>query len=421
MNYVKMEERIPVKEKYNVIVAGGGVAGVAAAVSAKRAGKNVLLIEKSISLGGLATIGLVNLFVPLCNGRGVQIIKGMAEELLRLSVKYGYDTISDEWKDGCPPVGTTKRYFTRFSAPIFTLALTELIKNEGVDILFDTVVSTPIMDGKHCSGLVVENKSGREYYGAKVVIDATGDADVLYRAGVPTVQGNNYHTYYVHGANLESCKETVKQQDFSKLQVRFFGGEADLYGKKHPKGIPYWQGTNVKDVTDYVVTNHLEALKAIKNHDRKERDILNIPAMCQFRTTRRIDGDYTLTVGDKYKHFEDSIGAICDFENRDFLYEVPYRVLINTGFDNLITAGRTASAEGYAWDVLRVIPPAIITGQAAGRAAALAVDSNSDIHDIDVKKLQKMLENENVMIHFDNNLIPTTQIENIAKEDIGHF
>ena len=72
---------------YDVIVAGGGVAGVAAAVSASRMGKRTLLIEKTIGLGGLATNGLVNLFVPMCNGRGVQIIKGMVEEMLRLSVK----------------------------------------------------------------------------------------------------------------------------------------------------------------------------------------------------------------------------------------------------------------------------------------------------------------------------------------------
>ena len=97
--------------------------------------------------------------------------------------------------------------------------------------------------------------------------------------------------------------------------------------------------------------------------------------MPQLRTTRRIDGDYTLLESDKYRHFEDSIGAIGDFERRDFLYEIPYRTLIRSGYDNLITAGRSASADGYAWDVVRVIPPAIITGQAAGTAAAQALEA----------------------------------------------
>lgn len=82
--------------EYDVIVAGGGVAGVAAAVSAARMEKKVLLTEKTISLGGLATIGLVNLFVPMCNGHGTKIIKGMAQEFFDLAVKYGFDSIPED-------------------------------------------------------------------------------------------------------------------------------------------------------------------------------------------------------------------------------------------------------------------------------------------------------------------------------------
>ena len=145
--------------EYDVIVAGGGVAGVAAAVSAGRMGKSTLLIEKTIGLGGLATGGLINLFVPMCNGRGVQIIKGMAEELLQLSVKYGYDTIPEAWKNGEPGNGEKTRYISKFSAPIFTMALTAFIKEEGVDILFDTLITAPVMEGNVCKGLIVENKT----------------------------------------------------------------------------------------------------------------------------------------------------------------------------------------------------------------------------------------------------------------------
>ena len=87
------------KEKYHdVIVAGGGVAGVAAALTAAKTGKSVLLLEKTTLLGGLATAGLINLFVPMCNGRGKQIIFGLAEELLRDSIRYGYATLPEEWK-----------------------------------------------------------------------------------------------------------------------------------------------------------------------------------------------------------------------------------------------------------------------------------------------------------------------------------
>ena len=191
--FISHEEKIPVRGDYDVIVAGGGVAGVAAAVSAARLGKRVLLVEKTVSLGGLATIGLINLFVPMCNGRGVQIIRGMAEELLRLSISKGYDTLPEVWRNGEPGFGKTGvRYLTKYSTPIFIMQLTEFVKEAGVDLLFDTVVSEPVMDGNRIKGVILDSKSGREYYSAKICVDTTGDADLLYRAGVPTVEGGNY-------------------------------------------------------------------------------------------------------------------------------------------------------------------------------------------------------------------------------------
>ncbi|MBQ8231802.1 MAG: FAD-dependent oxidoreductase [Lachnospiraceae bacterium] len=407
---------------YDVIVAGGGVAGVAAAVTAKRMGKRTLLIEKTIGLGGLATNGLINLFVPMCNGRGVQIIKGMAEELLRLSVKYGYDTLPDAWKNGEPGMGETSRYITRFSAPIFTLALTEFVRNEGVDLLFDTVITTPVMKGNVCLGLVVENKTGCEFYGAKMVIDTTGDADVIFRAGVPTIQGQNYHTYFPKSVTLESCKKAAETEDMSKLYGNIYsGGRATLYGKNQPEGKPARGGTTVEDVTEYIIENHIECLENIKKDDRWKRTIVTLPTMPQFRTTRHIAGDYTLQTEDAYKHFEDSIAAICDFDRRDYLYEVPYRTLVRSGFPNLITAGRSAAAEGYAWDVLRVIPPAIITGQAAGAACSLALDAQVDICHVDIGRLQKTLEEQNVMIHFDDDLIPEEEMMDVYAGAEGHI
>ena len=95
---------------YDVIVAGGGVAGVAAALAAARNGAKVLLVEKNCALGGLATVGLVNLFVPMCNGRGMPIMRGMAEEFLRASVEYGYHTLNSAWENGASPQRTTLRY-----------------------------------------------------------------------------------------------------------------------------------------------------------------------------------------------------------------------------------------------------------------------------------------------------------------------
>ena len=171
-----------------------------------------------------------------------------------------------------------------------------------------------------------------------------------------------------------------------------------------------------------MVENHLELLERIRKDARSERDILQLPTMPQFRTTRHIDGDATFTVDSAYQHCANSIAAICDFDRVGYLYEVPYGTLVKSGYDNVITAGRSASATGYGWDVLRVIPPAIITGQAAGLACALARKTESGIDRIDVPTLQKQLEAQNVMVHFDDAWIPPeAESQNVSGNDIGHF
>lgn len=419
---MKVERQADHVKDYDIIVAGGGVAGVAAAVSAKRMGKSVLLIEKTIGLGGLATSGLINLFVPLCNGRGIQIIRGMAEEMLKLAVRYGYDTIPEPWRKGEPEKGETQRYTTRFSAPIFTLALTEFVTGSGVDILFDTVITAPVMEGNICKGVIVENKTGCEFYGAGIVVDTTGDAQVLARGGVPAVDGKNYHTYLTMGADLDSCRAAWEGRDIGRLYgYKYQGGCASLYGAKQPKDKPLRVGTTVRDITEYVIENHLECLEHIKGQERTARTIVALPNMPQFREIRRIDGDYTLRTEDAYQHFGDSVAVVCDFDRRDYLYEIPYRTMVRTGFPNLITAGRTIAAHGYAWDVVRVIPPAILTGQAAGIAGAMAVDSGEDIGKIDIGRLQEKLERENVMIHFDDALVPSQEQADSAAPMEGHY
>ena len=100
MERITLNLNAAVGEEYDLIVCGGGIAGCAAALEGVRQGLKTLLLEKSCLLGGLATIGLVNYFVPMCNHRGRQICRGMAEEFLRLSVRYGYDTLPEVWRDG---------------------------------------------------------------------------------------------------------------------------------------------------------------------------------------------------------------------------------------------------------------------------------------------------------------------------------
>ena len=117
MKTIEVKSTIDVGKSYDVIVAGAGVAGIAAAVQAKRHGKSVLLLEKMLTLGGLATAGLINLFVPMCNGRGTQIIKGMCDEFLKLSISMGYDSIPAVWKTVIIPWTITRRVMSAATRP----------------------------------------------------------------------------------------------------------------------------------------------------------------------------------------------------------------------------------------------------------------------------------------------------------------
>lgn len=423
MGSIVFQERIPVREKsYDVIIAGGGVAGLAAALTARRAGKQALVIEKSAILGGLATLGLINLFVPMCNGRGTQIIFGLAEEFLRYSIRYGWAKIPEEWRNGAPEKPTEVRYTARFSPNIFALALTEFFAVEGIDLLFDVTCSMPVMEGKHCRGVIIQGKSGREFIRGGMIVDTTGDSDLLRRAGVPTLKRGNFTVYAAKSISLESCREAVENGRIEDAVRGCFGYDINLYGKNQPADIPLCDGTDTDQVSHFLEINQRKLFERIKGDDPESREIVTLPGMAQLRTTCCIEGDYTLRESDAYRHFEDSIGAICDFDRRDFLYEMPYRILIRSGYDNLITAGRSASGEGYAWDVIRVIPPAIISGQAAGNAAVVALDSNCGIDKVDVAEVQKRQAEQNVMLHFDDSLIPKNLTRAGEKgEDIGHF
>lgn len=418
--------KISLKKTYDVIVCGGGLAGVAAAVSAAKRGCSTLLLEKSNILGGLGTLGLINLFVPMCNGRGKQIIFGLAEKWLRKSAELGFDTIPEVWKDGEPKEYTETRYTQRYSPAIFAYQLTEEIVNSCVDILYDCLACDPVMEGNICKGVITESKGGTEYYGCRVLIDTTGDCDVLRRGGIPTVSGQNFFMFMAKMITLDSCRTAYEKKDIHLAYTGITGGSINLFGDGQPDDVPMWSGLSAEEVTDYIVRNHMIILDKLKGSDRRSREIVTTPGMPQFRTTAHIKGDYSLKISDAYRHFDDSICAINDFEHRDHLFEIPLRCLTRADFPNVITAGRSADGTGYGWDLIRVIPPAILTGQAAGEAAALSLKTGTSVAGVDIKTLQANLEGENVMIHFPDSYVPEDKTvvihgKNAAEIDGGHF
>ena len=359
------------KGHYNVIVVGGGIAGVSAAVSAAREGMSVLIIEKQVNLGGLATGGLISWYEPLCNGEGEQIVFGIAEELIKLTAKYCYDSLPEKWGGTERSEPRRDRYATRFSPTVYSLALDEYVLQNGAELLFDTLATYPVMEGNVCKGVIVENVSGREEYSADVVIDATGTAAIMHRAGVPCVEGQNFATYTVHKINDEIIDE-YKQNAITWKLRDWDGAGSDMNGVGHPEEERLISGTDAKEASDYIVRGKMRMLKKLKEWDRYSFDLMSIPTMPQFRTIRHIVGDSDFKA-DTEVSFPDSIGRLTDFRSNKIpkTYDFPLSALYNSDFPNLLAAGRiisTSTRDG--WEVARVIPSCAKTGEEAGKAAA---------------------------------------------------
>ncbi len=381
---MNLADKRPIIEKkaYDVIVVGGGIAGISAAVSASRNGAKTLIIEKQINLGGLATMGLISWYEPLCDGKGNQVIFGIAEELIKLSVKYGFENLPAKWGGEGKNQIHTDRYATRYSPTIFSLALDNYVKENGVDIRFDTMAVYPAIEEGHCCGVVCESVSGKEFYGCKSIIDATGDASVCAAAGLPLENGTNYHIYLCHSYFGKDLNEFIKTNDAAKFRVWFARG-ANLFGEGQPKGkLPVCE-YNSDAENEYIKWGKKEIFEAINSADTKNnRDIMMLPTMPQYRKIRRLIGETTFDASSL--KCNDSIGKCGDFRKSGPVYEIPYSSLYNKGVDNLLVAGRIISATGEGWEITRVIPVCALTGEAAGKAAACASKENKKIWDIDL-------------------------------------
>ena len=387
--YSQMLE-VPSVDAYDVIVVGGGIAGCAAALAAAREGKSVLLLEKMTMLGGLGTAGHIVIYLPLCDGYGRQVIGGIAEELLLLSTKYSFHDDVAHWREN------GKRYETRYDGPSYALALEELLEQSGVAILYDTLAVTPIMQGRRCKAVVVENKSGRCAYSCIAVVDATGDAEVFSRIGVPCECAENnlaiwcYCTRGGEGHILE--RGGARELGLNLLTL----GNIDKNARSDVVRRPY-SGGSAGEVNRFILDGHRRLLDLVK--EDADLVLASLPSMPQIRMARRIQGAYTLTEADLSSHFDDNVGAAGDWRRPNPVYEIPYRTLYTPEVDNILAAGRCISSTGVAWEVTRVIPPAAVTGQAAGTAAAmLAGNAAASAAALPVSGLREKLSAAGVML-----------------------
>ena len=273
------------KGEFDVIVVGGGVAGISAAVSATRQGAKTLLLEKQVNLGGLATVGLISWYEPLCDGNGKQMIYGMAEELIKLCAKYNFDNLPKRWGGSGENPPRNQRYSTFYSPTVFSAALDKFVLDNGVKIRFDSLATYPVMENRVCKGVIVEFVDGREFFKAKAIVDATGDASVMHRAGVPTVVGENYMTYISHYYTIDMAKDLVENGDVCAFR-KWMNTGSDMFGNGHPEGMRKLTGVTCDDITDYMISGKLSLLEKVSKINKNSFDVMSIPTMPQFRTMK---------------------------------------------------------------------------------------------------------------------------------------
>lgn len=373
-----------------VIVVGGGIAGCAAAVSSARAGKRTLLLERAVTLGGLATNGLVNFFEPLCNGRGDQLIYGIAEEMLKRVVELGWDHIPQLWKTGteaerAAASGLSKeksRYVSKFSPALCALSLFHWLKEEGVEVVFDALLTSVRQKDGEVLSLRVETASGAERFSADRYIDATGSAELFHRAGFSTAEGGNAVTYMAHAAGDVHERKWV------------MSGNTTPWRNEGDERIA---GTSREAVNRMVQEGQLALYEKLASGGVGE--IVSLPAMPQFRTVRRIAGMETITEKDANRPMEESLGVGGHFDKPGVWYEIPYGALVSGEAKNAVAAGRIISAEGDAWNATRVIPVAALTGELAGIVAAASLDLSAPVFALDYADLRDLALARGLRLH----------------------
>lgn len=422
MEITEPARKLRVAAEHDVVVVGGGVAGIAAALAAARSGAKVLLIEREWMLGGLATLGLIAIYLPLCDGLGRQVVYGIGEELLRLSIRYGMEDGPFEppvpWLTGGSREEKRKaRYQVQYHPYLFALSAERLLRESSVEVLYGTSVCAAITDSGVIRYLVIENKSGRSAVPAGAVVDATGDADVAALAGAKTETfgpGNrlaSWHYYF--------CRGRLGLRMMGAADV--IGGDAAAPAERKTDGIAEedvdllkgrrFTGLDGAELSGMTQLSHQALLDCVDRERKSNPDYLPaaIPGIPQIRMTRRIAGVYTQDSREAFAHYPDSIGLTGDWRRAGPVYELPYRSLYGEEIKNLIAAGRCISVTDSMWDITRVIPACAVTGQAAGTAAALALAERrpggdpgaADFPAVSVERLQRHLAESGVLLSFD--------------------
>jgi len=407
--------------EFDVIIVGGGIAGVAAAVAAARNSARVCLIERYCGLGGLATLGNVTIWLPLCDGKGNQVIAGLGEELLKLSVadlRQDYPAARFTGLPVCWQPGgdreerTRKRYRVDFNPAAYMFALEKLVVDAGVKLLYDTRFCSVRRERTRVSHVIVENKSGRSALACRSVVDATGDADLCSAAGEETMSLDSnvlsgwFYTLMAGELKLHQLSNTYcPDAGIEKAQGPFFRGDDGEQVTAHILG------TRAK------IRERLEEVRT--EHPTGDPQLLMPATTACFRMTRRLVASFTLAEEHMHQWFDDAIGLTGDWRRPGPVYAIPLSCLRGVRTSNLLVAGRCISVDNTAWDALRAIPPCVVTGEAAGTAASLAAaQTDGNVNALEHGALQARLLAQGVLLD-PKRVAPHNEDRNRTEEELN--
>lgn len=345
---------------YDVVVCGGGIAGVSAALAASRNNAKVLLVEREYALGGLATLGLITIYLPLCDGKGVKMSSGISEELLKLSLKYGTGKIPKAWvQESSIEEKKQKRYQVEFNPASFIIAMEEKLLKNGVKILYGCHISGAETENNEIKYITIETKTGKQKIYGKTFIDTTGDADICYFSGEQTITDD---TNRKTGWYFSYDENELKLNMLSDPLYSDISNESRMYS-----------GTNMNDVSQICIDGRKMILEDVLRKRKTNEKIypILIPAFHGLRMTRRFKGNFEFSADNHEKEFfEDAIGMIGNWRKAGLRYSLPLRIIVGDKNNNLYIAGRCVSTDKSGWDITRVIPSCAVTGEAAGTIAA---------------------------------------------------
>ncbi|NLN76045.1 MAG: FAD-dependent oxidoreductase [Armatimonadetes bacterium] len=430
--------QIELLDDHDVVVAGGGPAGICAGLAAARRGLKTLIIEQSGCLGGIATAGLHSKIAQFRGSQGQgDIIGGIPAEIVDRAVR---DYEADYFPAGHDGL------FVEIER--FKYLLDRMAEEASLEVLFYSQVADVVKENGQPVGVILNNKSGRFAALASVLIDCSGDGDVAYRAGCRMMHGRDSDgkmqpvtlMYTVGGVDTDAVKQYMREDH----KLRNFCRIAAEQGYMRPwqsELMGFWfnshrpdqinanfthmlvDGSSAFDLTEAAVEGRrqvqeaVEAMRALIPGFQNSYLIVTAPHI-GVRETRRIYGKYIITEEDIRNQtiFSDSIGlgsAFIDIHNTEGpgmdkksgfslppggYYSIPYRTLVPESMDNLLVAGRCHSATHEAAGSTRWMTQCMVMGQAAGTAAAIAIDSKSSPSQLDPKAIQGQLKSDGVVL-----------------------